>query len=120
MMPRKVATPKPPDTLESENKDAMDQYLKLRGHHISWERKIRAGHRFISSRPRGWADGIGWTRDGRFLAIERKRECGDLGEHGVAKRAHFDEQRAFIDNVIACGGVGLFARSVKDLEAAGL
>ncbi len=114
------ATAKLPDTLEKDLHAPMTEYLTLRGHVISWERKYKVKGRWISSRPPYWSDGIGHTRNGLFLAIETKRERGDLGEHGRRARTRFDAQRRFIQNVIAAGGVGLFAQSVEDLQRAGL
>lgn len=53
----------------------------------------------------GSSDLVGWTRDGRFLAIEVKTARGRL----TAEQAHF------LDAVNAAGGVGILARSVNDL-----
>ena len=107
-------------TQEADNRAAFHAYLTLRGHTISWDSPHRVGQSWRSSRPPGWADGIGFTRDGRFLAVERKREFGDVGEHGEKGRKRFELQRQFGQKVIAAGGVWVMARSVKDLEEAGL
>lgn len=52
----------------------------------------------------GGADGIGWTKDGRFLAVETKSETGRMRPG----------QQEFIDAVNKAGGVGVVARSVED------
>lgn len=56
----------------------------------------------------GSADLIGWTAEGRFIAIEVK---------GPAGRAT-PEQQQFIDVARACGAVAVVARSVEEAEAA--
>jgi hypothetical protein len=53
----------------------------------------------------GISDVIGYMRDGRFLAVECKRE----GEHPT------ETQRQFLDGVIAAGGVAIVARSADDV-----
>ena len=53
---------------------------------------------------KGCSDIIGIC-NGRFLAIEVKSEKGILKEH----------QQAFIDKVNKCGGIGLIARSLKEV-----
>lgn len=52
----------------------------------------------------GGSDLIGWTKGGRFLAIEVKS-----GRVPVTP-----EQQRFIDGVLACGGRAGVARSVED------
>lgn len=52
----------------------------------------------------GSSDLIGWTKDGRFLAIEVKTKTGRVTP----------EQQNFINQVNAAGGVGIVARSVQD------
>lgn len=56
----------------------------------------------------GGSDLLGYTRDGRFLAVEVK-----YGRTPVT-----DEQRRFVDAVKAAGGVGVIAYCIEDvLEA---
>ena len=52
----------------------------------------------------GSADLIGWTKSGRFLAIEIKTSKGRLTKH----------QRQFLDAISASGGIAGVARSVED------
>lgn len=56
----------------------------------------------------GSSDLIGWTPDGRFLAVECK------GPHGVVT----PEQQRFIDAVNHAGGLGLVARDAEVAVAA--
>lgn len=53
----------------------------------------------------GGSDLIGWTRDGRFAAIEVKTPTGRVRP----------EQQSFIDAVIKAGGRAGVARSVDDV-----
>ncbi len=52
----------------------------------------------------GGSDLIGYSRDGRFLAIETKSKRGRLS----------DEQKNFIQQVSAAGGIAFMSRSVED------
>ena len=54
----------------------------------------------------GGADLIGWTKMGKFLAIEVKSAKGKLTAH----------QNSFLMAVMKSGGVGIVARSVDDVE----
>lgn len=54
----------------------------------------------------GSSDLIGWTRDGRFLAIEVKTPTGRVRP----------EQTTFLAAVVAAGGVGFVARGVIDVD----
>lgn len=56
----------------------------------------------------GSADFIGWTRDGRFLAIEVKAARGRLTP----------EQAQFLNAVRQAGGIAVEARSVEQAVAA--
>lgn len=59
----------------------------------------------------GSSDLIGWTADGRFLALEVKTPRGRLTA----------EQRAFLDAVNRAGGVGACVRSAEEaLRAIGV
>ena len=53
---------------------------------------------------KGSSDIIGWTGDGRFLAVEVKTAQGRATK----------EQVNFIDAVLSKGGVGFFARSPEE------
>ena len=54
--------------------------------------------------PEGTLDLIGWTRDGKFVAIDGK----------TARDRVRPGQQAFIDTVIAAGGLAGVARSVEE------
>ena len=54
----------------------------------------------------GGSDLLGWTRDGRFLAIEVKGPRGRLTK----------EQDSFLDAVKLAGGIGICAHSVEEVE----
>lgn len=53
----------------------------------------------------GGSDLIGWTKDGRFLAVEVKTATGRLSA----------QQDSFLQAVCKSGGVGIVARSVEDV-----
>ena len=59
----------------------------------------------------GSSDLIGWTSQGRFLAVEVKVP----GSPGHAGGRVTPQQQAFIDAVNRAGGLGLVARSEQDL-----
>lgn len=58
----------------------------------------------------GSSDLIGWTRDGRFLAVEIKTQTGRTTP----------AQFAFLNAVNASGGIGIICRREEDLDRAGL
>lgn len=62
------------------------------------------GHKVKYGLTKGSSDLIGWTKNGRFLAVEVKTERGTVSK----------EQRAFIDTVNSFYGIGMIARSVDD------
>lgn len=68
---------------------------------LDGKRKQRAGLQAAGS-----SDLIGWTHEGKFLAIEIKTEKG---------RVSLDQQR-FIDVVNKAGGVAFVARSAQDVR----
>lgn len=61
--------------------------------------------RFVRFGCKGSSDIIGWTADGRFLAIECKTSKGRITP----------DQREFLRKVRAAGGVAILARSVDDV-----
>lgn len=65
-------------------------------------RKIRYG---VGGK--GGSDLIGWTKEGKFLAIEVKIDSPTT-----------KEQAAFLNAVIKSGGVGFIAYSTDDIEIA--
>lgn len=66
---------------------------------VSNDKKIRFGLF------KGSSDLIGWTKDGKFLAVEVKTEKGILTK----------AQQRFLLAVIKAGGIGIVALSVDDL-----
>jgi hypothetical protein len=99
---------------ESDVLRACREYLILRGHVV-----YRANNfgvydkhgRFIKAHEiKGVPDLEGCTKDGRFLGVETKS----------AKGRQTAEQRAFGEAVTRRGGVYVVARSVADLQEAGL
>jgi hypothetical protein len=57
---------------------------------------------------KGVADILGMLSNGRFLAIEVKSKKGRLSP----------EQKIFLEEINAGGGIGILARSVEDVECA--
>lgn len=53
----------------------------------------------------GMSDILGQMKDGRFLAVEAKRQSGELS----------GDQRAFLENVRRNGGIGIEARDAREL-----
>jgi hypothetical protein len=101
-------------TKESAVLRSCEEYLELRRHLVH---RVNCGAvktkdgKFIrfSDKP-GWADLSGITFDGKPLAVECKSEKGRLSRHQEIFRAAW----------IARGGVYVLARSVEDLQEAGL
>lgn len=56
----------------------------------------------------GGSDGIGWTKNGRFLAVETKTE----GSRTEPSR--LEKQINFIDQVNKSGGIGFFTYSLDE------
>jgi hypothetical protein len=99
-----------PDTPENRVKAEVLKYLKLR-RIKAWSNpsgavRIRPG-KFMSFGLKGSADILGCLPDGRFLAVECKAEHGRLSP----------EQRQFLTDVKAQGGLAIVARSYRDIEA---
>jgi hypothetical protein len=95
---------------------ACRQYLAARGHLVtrlstgSFSIGTGASKRHVRSGSVGWADLVGCDSNGRFLAVEAKS----------AKGVQSEFQRAFQEDVERRGGLYVLARSIKDLEDAGL
>lgn len=64
---------------------------------------------------RGVADIIGLMPDGRFLAIEVKKEGWKPPQAGTKAYKHYASQQAFIKKVIQNKGIGFFATSINDV-----
>ena len=99
--------------LEKDIQHGILQYLRLRRYFV-WKShnvgiKKENGH-FIPPAMRGVSDIIGLTPSGRFLAIEVKQP----GKQPTP------EQLRFLENINGSGGLGLVARSIDDIQAAGL
>ena len=68
---------------------------------------VRVGKRFVRfTSIKGVSDIIGLTSDGRFIAVECKRERG-----GVLS----PEQKKFLESVKRNGGIGIVANSLDTL-----
>lgn len=67
---------------------------------------VKVGKRFIRFGYVGSSDIIGITKDGRFLAVECKREKG-----GVLS----EPQKVFLEEINRNGGVAICVHSVLDL-----
>mgnify|MGYP002860351187 CR=1 FL=1 len=83
-------------------------YLKAKGLYV-WRNNtgaVRVGRRFIRFGYVGSSDILGITKDGRFLAVECKREKG-----GVLS----DAQKEFIAEINRNGGVAVCVHSVMEL-----
>jgi hypothetical protein len=98
-------------TPENKIKAEVLKYLKLR-HIYCWSNpsgavRIRPG-KFMSFGKKGSADIIGLLPGGKFLAIETKSLDGRLSP----------DQREFLADVKALGGLAIVARSYRDVETA--
>jgi hypothetical protein len=99
------------DTPENRVKRECLGYLKVR-HIKAWSNpsgavKIRPG-KFMSFGLKGSSDILGLLPGGRFLAVECKAPGGRLSP----------EQRQFLADIKALGGMAIVARSCRDIEAA--
>ncbi len=78
---------------------------------IAWAQRMNVGAfqnpagQYVRVGFKGCSDIIGQTKGGRFVAVECKREDGQLT----------DDQRAFLHNVQRNRGVAIVARSLDDL-----
>lgn len=68
---------------------------------------IQKGGRWIKFGYNGSSDILGITPDGRFLAVECKKENGGLLS---------DTQKEFIDKINNSGGVAFVANSLENLQ----
>lgn len=75
------------------------QAVALSDKHIIFARPLHAGL------CKGGSDLIGWTTDGRFIAVEVKSASGRLTP----------EQANFLEQVNKAGGIGICARSVEEV-----
>lgn len=85
------------------------QFLKLSGLYV-WRNNtgaVKNGSHFIRFGFVGSADILGITKDGRFLAVECKREKG-----GVLSEA----QEVFLHQIRHNGGVAVCVHSAEDLR----
>jgi hypothetical protein len=99
------------DTPENRVKRECLDYLKLR-HIKAWSNpsgavRIRPG-KFMSFGLKGSSDILGLLPGGRFLAVECKAPDGRLSP----------EQREFLADIKALGGLAIVARSYRDIEEA--
>lgn len=95
--------------LEDEVLRGCLEYLRIHGV-FAWRNNtgaIKIGKRFIRYGTPGSSDILGIMPDGRFLAVECKREKGGrLSEL----------QKAFLTAIKINGGVSIVARSVEELK----
>jgi hypothetical protein len=99
------------DTPENRIKTEVLKYLKIR-HIKAWSNpsgavRIRPG-KFMSFGLKWSSDILGLLPGGRFLAVECKAPDGRLSP----------EQRQFLTDIKAQGGMAVVARSYRDIEAA--
>jgi hypothetical protein len=100
-------------------RDVLKAVWKLLSHHpkVAWCTRINSGslmadfgtsgiHPMRLNYKRGISDLIGQLRDGRFLAVECKREGASLMDH----------QRDFLNEVRKHHGVAFVARCLEDVE----
>jgi hypothetical protein len=100
-----------PDTPENRVKAEVLKYLKVR-RIKAWSNpsgavRIRPS-KFMSFGLKGSADILGCLPDGRFLAVECKAPDGRLSP----------EQREFLADIKALGGMALAVRGWRELDAA--
>ena len=94
---------------ESEVLKQCLDYLKATGIYC-WRNNTgacKAGKRYIKFGYAGSADILGITKDGRFLAVECKRQYG-----GVLSK----EQKEFLWNITHNHGVSIVANSLESLK----
>lgn len=85
------------------------KYLQLSGLFV-WRNNtggVKVGSRFVRFGFVGSSDILGITRDGRFLAVECKREKGGRLS---------DAQRDFLGRIRADGGIALCVSSLEELK----
>lgn len=96
------------DKEESEVQSQCLEYLQRLGLYV-WRNNTGAYKRngvFIRYGKKGSADILGITKEGKFLAVEVKREKG-----GVLS----DEQKEFLFNITKNGGVSIVANSLESM-----
>ncbi|MDR1904305.1 MAG: VRR-NUC domain-containing protein [Treponema sp.] len=98
-------------TPEGKIKAAILKYLKLRGIY-AWNNptgafQVRPGE-WMRFGKKGSSDILGLLPGGRFLAVECKAEYGRLSS----------EQREFLNDIAALGGLAVVARSFRDIDTA--
>lgn len=84
------------------------QYLQSMGLYV-WRNNTgacKSGRRFVRFGYKGSSDILGITKDGRFLAVECKREKG-----GILS----DDQKTFLFNITKNGGVAIVVNSLDCL-----
>lgn len=84
------------------------EYLQIKGIY-AWRNNTgatKAGNRMIRFGKTGSSDILGITKDGRFLAVECKRQYG-----GIVSEA----QERFLFNITQNGGVAIVVNSLESL-----
>ncbi len=119
MPEKRVRKPADPNAPPLE-RDVLKAVLRYLSHHpkVAWCARINAGGTSFSdghggehfvrfNYKRGISDIIGQMKDGRFIAVECKREGEELMDH----------QRDFLNEVLQNNGIAFVARSVDDAIA---
>lgn len=89
-------------------KDCLE-YLQIKGI-FAWRNNtgaVKVGRRFIKFGYKGSSDVIGILPNGKFLAVECKREKG-----GVLSK----EQKDFLQTISENGGLAVVVHSLNDLQ----
>lgn len=106
---------------ETEVVNSCISYLNIAGHYV-WRNNsgffkhdytTKAGinkRSVMRAGVKGSSDILGVTKDGKFLAVECKREGGEVTP----------TQQVFLDEITAHGGIAIVAYSIYDLQIAGL
>jgi hypothetical protein len=90
--------------MSDSQKDILDfilQHWKVHDAWVTTQGRLKGKYKIGKT---GVSDIIGFLKDGRFLAIEKKR----VGEKVS------DQQQMFIDSVNSCGGVAGVAINIED------
>ena len=121
LAPKRARTITTHSTAPPFERDVLKAVWKYLASHkrIAWITRINSGaimadfgasgiHPLRLNYKRGMSDLVGQMKDGRFLAVECKREGAELMDH----------QRDFLNEVLANNGVAFVARCIEDCERA--
>ena len=105
---------------EADIQRVIIQYLELLGAVVV---RVNSGGMKVDGRfvrfnsEDGCSDLLGCL-NGRMIAVETKRPGWTPAKPGSERHAREQRQGAFLDRVNRAGGLGMFARSVADVETA--